>query len=62
MSRSAILLLIMTLTSLAALWLRPGLEQEGVAMLLKGASVVFGLGFLVALLAGRRIKFDPVLR
>lgn len=61
MSRSAILLLIMTLSSLTALWLSPGLE-EGAALLLKGASVVFGLGFLVALMAGRRIKFDPVLR
>ncbi|AEB56218.1 MULTISPECIES: PA3371 family protein [Pseudomonadaceae] len=61
MSRSAILLMIMTLSSLAALWLSPGLE-EGAALLLKGASVVFGLGFLVALMAGRRIKFDPVLR
>ena len=51
----------MTLSSLAALWLSPGLE-EGFALLLKGASVVFGLGFLVALMAGRRIKFDPGLR
>ncbi|MFN3770607.1 MAG: PA3371 family protein [Ectopseudomonas guguanensis] len=61
MSRSAILFLIMTLSSLTALWLSPGLE-EGFALLLKGASVVFGLAFLVALMAGRRIKFDPVLR
>ncbi|WP_161864116.1 MULTISPECIES: PA3371 family protein [Pseudomonas] len=61
MSRSAIVLLIMTLSSLAALWLSPSLE-EGFALVLKGASVVFGLGFLVALMAGRRIKFDPVLR
>ena len=61
MSRSAILLLIMTLSSLTALWLSPGLE-EGFALLLKGTSVVFGLAFLVALMAGRRIKFDPVLR
>lgn len=61
MSRSAILLLIMTSSSLAVLWLSPGLE-EGFAMLLKGASVIFGLGFLGALMAGRRIKFDPVLR
>ncbi|TRO41631.1 PA3371 family protein [Pseudomonas sediminis] len=61
MSRSAVLLLIMTLSSLAALWLSPALH-EGVALLLKGSSVVFGAGFLVALMAGRRIKFDPVLR
>lgn len=61
MSRSAILLLIVTLSSLVALWLSPGLEEGG-ALLLKVASIVFGLGFLVALMAGRRIKFDPVLR
>lgn len=61
MSRSAILLLIMTLTSLAVLWLSPGLE-DGFALLLKCASIFFGVGFLVALMAGRRIKFDPVLR
>lgn len=61
MSRSAAVLLIMTLASLAALWLSPELEA-GVALALKGASGLFGLAFLVALLAGRRIKFDPVLR
>ncbi|AQZ35621.1 hypothetical protein BHQ29_21635 [Pseudomonas sp. LPH1] len=61
MSRSAVLLLIMTLSSLAVLWLSPPLH-EGFALLLKGGSVVFGGGFLVALMAGRRIKFDPVLR
>lgn len=61
MSRSAILLLIMTLSSLAVLWLNPGLD-EGVALLLKGGGVIFGGGFLVALMAGRRIKFDPLLR
>jgi hypothetical protein len=60
-SRSAILLLIITLSSLAVLWLSPALD-EGVALLLKGGCVVFGAGFLVALMAGRRIKFDPVLR
>ncbi len=61
MSKSAVLLLIMTLSSLAVLWLSPALN-EGIALLLKGGSVVFGAGFLVALMAGRRIKFDPVLR
>lgn len=61
MSRSAVLLLILTLCCLAALWLSPGLE-EGLALLLKVASVFFGVGFLLALMAGRKIKFDPVLR
>lgn len=61
MSRSAVFLLIMTLLSLSALLLNPGLEAS-VALILKGASGLFGLAFLVALLVGRRIKFDPVLR
>lgn len=61
MSRSAVFLLIMTLLSLSGLWLHPGLE-EGLAMTLKFASGFFGLAFLVALMAGRRFKFDPVLR
>lgn len=61
MSRSAVLLLILTLFCLAALWLSPGME-EGRALLLKVASVFFGVGFLLALMAGRKIKFDPVLR
>ncbi|WP_277373459.1 PA3371 family protein [Pseudomonas sp. AA-38] len=61
MSRSAVVLLIMTLASLSALWLSPELDAN-LALLLKCASGVFGLAFLVALMAGRRIKFDPVLR
>ena len=61
MSRSAFLLLIMTLFSLAALWLSPGLE-DSLTLLLKGACALFALAFLVALMLGRRIKFDPVLR
>ncbi|MFI7868501.1 PA3371 family protein [Ectopseudomonas khazarica] len=61
MSRSAFLLLIMTLLSLAVLWLSPGLEGS-LALLLKGACALFTLAFLVALMLGRRIKFDPVLR
>ncbi|ARS46977.1 hypothetical protein PSMEN_00735 [Ectopseudomonas mendocina] len=61
MSRSAVILLIMTLLSLASLWLMPGLG-EPVSLLLKGAAAIFGLGFLLALMLGRRFKFDPVLR
>lgn len=61
MSRSAIVLLIMTLASLCALWLAPSLPAP-LTLLLKCASGVFGLGFLGALMAGRRFKFDPVLR
>ncbi|RIA35113.1 hypothetical protein DFO61_1777 [Ectopseudomonas oleovorans] len=61
MSRSAVFLLIMTLLSLSALWLNPGLEGNP-ALALKCASGFFGLAFLGALMAGRRFKFDPVLR
>ena len=61
MSRSAIVLLLMTLASLAVLWLNPDL-QAPLALTLKCASTVFGVGFLGALMAGRRFKFDPVLR
>ncbi|MGG2398512.1 PA3371 family protein [Pseudomonas sp. SH1-B] len=61
MSKSAIVLLIMTVLSLAMLWLSPGLETT-FTLLLKAAGALFGLAFLIALLLGRRIKFDPVLR
>jgi hypothetical protein len=61
MSRSAIVLLIMTLASLAVLWLTPDL-QTSLALTLKCASGVLGVGFLAALMAGRRFKFDPILR
>lgn len=61
MSRSAILLLIMTLLSLGTLWLSPGLEGS-FTVLLKGGCALFAMAFLIALMRGRRIKFDPVLR
>ncbi len=61
MSRSAIFLLIMTLLSLFTLWLNPGLEEIP-ALALKCGAGFFGLAFLVALMAGRRFKFDPILR
>jgi hypothetical protein len=61
MSRSAIFLLIMTLLSLFTLWLNPGLEEIP-ALALKCGTGFFGLAFLVALMAGRRFKFDPILR
>ncbi|MBD9413580.1 hypothetical protein IB234_03310 [Pseudomonas sp. PDM16] len=61
MSRSAVFLMIMTLMSLATLWLTPGLEETP-ALALKCTSGFFGLAFVVALMAGRRFKFDPILR
>lgn len=39
-------------TSLPAMW----------ATLVEGGTVFFGILFMISLLIGRRIKFDPVLR
>ncbi|WP_394559952.1 PA3371 family protein [Aquipseudomonas alcaligenes] len=61
MSRSAILTLIMTLLCLCALWLYPGLEETP-ALALKCTAGFFASAFVVALAAGRRYKFDPILR
>lgn len=61
MSRTALCLLILTCLCLAVLWLGPELGAVP-SLLLKCASGLFGLATLVALLAGRRIKFDPQLR
>lgn len=57
MSRSALILLILTLTSTLLLWL----ELLPVAPV-KLVAVLSATGFVVALALGRRIKFDPVLR
>ncbi|MDG9925212.1 MULTISPECIES: PA3371 family protein [unclassified Pseudomonas] len=61
MSRSAVFLMIMTLMSLAPLWLIPGLEETP-TLALKCCTGFFGTAFLIALMAGRRFKFDPILR
>ena len=61
MSRSAIFTLTMTLFSLLVLCCYPGLEETP-ALALKCIAGFFALAFVVALAAGRRYKFDPVLR
>ncbi|MDG1579462.1 PA3371 family protein [Pseudomonas sp. GOM6] len=61
MSRSAVCMLITTLLSLAVLWLYPQLDVT-VAMLLKCLASVAAVASVLALLIGRRYKFDPVLR
>ncbi|WP_252272159.1 PA3371 family protein [Pseudomonas subflava] len=61
MSRSAVFLLIMTLLSLGSLWLNPDMAEIP-ALALKCASGFFGFAFAFALVAGRRFKFDPILR
>lgn len=61
MSKSALILLLMTLLSIATLRLLPGLDADA-RLLLKLACAVSAVLGTLALLAGRRIKFDPVLR
>ena len=61
MSRSATLLLITLLLSLAALWLVPDMGAS-LALLLKGVAACSAIAFLIALAIGRRYKFDPILR
>ncbi|MBB2494380.1 PA3371 family protein [Aquipseudomonas ullengensis] len=61
MSKSALVLLVMTLLSVAALWLAPALDAE-LRLLLKLTGAVSAVLCTLALMAGRRIKFDPILR
>ena len=58
MSKSALGLLILALVSGLIHWSLP----QGSATLPLIASGVFGVMFLIALIVGRRFKFDPVLR
>ncbi|MFK3795331.1 MULTISPECIES: PA3371 family protein [unclassified Pseudomonas] len=61
MSKAALSFLILTLMALAAdQLLTPSMEPFG--MIAKTSAGVFASLFLLALVAGRRIKFDPVLR
>ncbi len=57
MSRSAMTLLMLTLASLLLLWL-----EVLPATPIKLATALLASAFVVALVRGRRIKFDPVLR
>ncbi|MFG0382678.1 PA3371 family protein [Pseudomonas sp. zbq_18] len=57
MSTSAVCMLITTLLSLAVLWLYPPL-----APLIKWVAGIAAVAFVLALAAGRRYKFDPILR
>ncbi|MEN5090091.1 PA3371 family protein [Pseudomonas protegens] len=59
MSTAAKSLLILTLLSAIAALLLPEAPQANAALIICGS--MFSL-FLLALLAGRKIKFDPVLR
>lgn len=57
MSRIAVTLLMLTLVSVLSLWL-----ELLPAMPIRLAAALFASAFVVALVLGRRIKFDPVLR
>lgn len=61
MSKSALSFLILTVMSIAVDLLLPAQAVEG-NLLAKIAVGVFASLFVGALIVGRRIKFDPVLR
>ncbi|WP_295476093.1 PA3371 family protein [uncultured Pseudomonas sp.] len=61
MSKSALSFLILTVMSIAVGLLLPAQAVEG-NLLAKIAVGVFASLFVGALVVGRRIKFDPVLR
>jgi len=61
MSKSALLLLLAGLVSFSAAMLLP-LTASAANQVMEAATVVFALLFLLALVKGRRIKFDPLLR
>jgi hypothetical protein len=61
MSKSALLLLLATLFSFSAAMLLP-LTASAASQAMGGAAVLFAVLFVLALIKGRRIKFDPLLR
>ncbi|WP_191487234.1 PA3371 family protein [Pseudomonas sp. FEN] len=59
MSRYALTFLILTLLTSLALWMAPA---DAFTPPLIVATSLFGGFFVLALFAGRKIRFDPVLR
>ncbi len=59
MSRYAITFLILTLLASLALWMAPA---DAFTLPLVVATGLFGGFFVLALFAGRKIRFDPILR
>ncbi|MBV6754786.1 hypothetical protein KV580_31180 [Pseudomonas chlororaphis] len=59
MSRYALTFLILTLLTGLSLWMAPA---DALTLPLVVATGLFGGLFVLALLAGRKIRFDPVLR
>lgn len=61
MSRSALVLLLAALASFAGAMLLP-LAASATSQVMGAAAGIFTVLFLLALVKGRRIKFDPLLR
>lgn len=61
MSKSALLLLLAALVSFIAAMLLP-LAAGATSQVMGGATALFAVLFVLALIKGRRIKFDPLLR
>ncbi|WP_236233098.1 PA3371 family protein [Pseudomonas tohonis] len=61
MSKSAVLFLIISLLLTLTLWLEPW-QAAWPAAAVKVALGASGVLLLVALMVGKRVKFDPVLR
>jgi hypothetical protein len=61
MSKAALTFLILTIMAIAADQLLPA-SMDTLGTVTKTAAGVFASLFVVALIVGRRIKFDPVLR
>lgn len=61
MSKSALSFLVLALMAIVIDMLLP-LDANAVSSLLKIASGLFIVLFIVALIVGRKIKFDPLLR
>ncbi|WP_426141533.1 PA3371 family protein [Pseudomonas sp. DWP3-1-2] len=61
MSKLAVLFVILAVTLMGAELLLPR-EAEILSFATKIGAGVFFFSFLIALMAGRRFKFDPVLR
>jgi type III secretory pathway component EscV len=61
MSKSALSFLVLALMAIVIDMLLP-LDANAMSSLLKIASGLFVMLFIVALVVGRKIKFDPLLR
>ncbi|MGV6393822.1 PA3371 family protein [Pseudomonas caspiana] len=61
MSKSALSFIILAIMSVAVDLLLPA-NAQGVSNVMKIAAGLFSVLFIVALILGRRFKFDPVLR